>query len=291
MSTGYGAYDPDEPEGSSPRGSQYVSRRDVQWLLGITAVLVVALAPIYNHYRERSEKARCTLNMGAIANAMGLYREQWDSRFPPIAMLGDNDEPLLFPLGPDGRPANAYPEGKPYTWVSLLKEYMTRRADFRCPSSRREELVENHHHEGPVLSSYGLYVALSGLPLTSIDRPSETVAITETANHGALRTYNPVPFTDREGRVVPVDGFVVGFDTGNFDFEPDQGTKAVTRLAYRDTAEGDFDVAKRSRHPRGNHFLFADGHMRTLPATAARVRYLGPDELTGLWSARRQGGR
>jgi prepilin-type processing-associated H-X9-DG protein len=128
--------------------------------------------------------------------------------------------------------------------------------------------------------------------LSSISDPARSVLIAETSNRGSRGTYDPHPLLGTDGKPAPYDGFVIGWDTGNsIDWYnttlSSDMPKSVTRLSFYDTASGDFHERRASRHDGGIHILFVDGHIETVPPTAAVVRYLDVGgDLTGLWSTR-----
>lgn len=277
------SHDAAEGEDGRRRSSSFLTKRDRNILFFIAVPILGTMLYIGLRYVVRhGEKTRCASNFGAMSTALNLYQNEWDNQFPPAYMTGPNLEPVTAP-NKDGVSTVPYPEGKPYTWVSLLKEYMTVRNNFQCRSATNEENVLNADSgSGNIVSSYGLYVGIAGRPLLMISRPGDVIAIGETSNMGALSTLDPHPFLDSSGKIVPVDGFMIGYDSGNYEFDPGL-TKTVTRLAFPDTKNGKFSKLGPTRHDGGNHFLFADGHLGVLNPNAAKVRFLN-DEIVGMWA-------
>lgn len=280
----------EEPPQNSPQeesvegghGSAYLTRKDLRAIAIVLAALFVLMTPIYIVLKRQAQKAECAMNCKSIQGALLLYMEVWDNQFPPAYASGPKGEVQLF-------------EGKPFTWASTINEYMSKRAKFRCPAASEEELViAAHPYESDKLvpMSYGMYLPRSTAALSSISDPARSVLIAETANRGARATYDPHPLLGLDGRPAPYDGFVVGWDTGNeinwynSTLSSDM-PKAVTRLAFYNTDDGDFQGRGPARHDGGIHVLFVDGHIETVPPTAAAVRYLDVGgDLSGLWSTR-----
>lgn len=277
------SHDPADEQDARERKSSILTKRDRNILLFIAlpilgCMLYIGLRFVVRH----GEKTRCASNFGAMSTALNLYQNEWDNQFPPAYMTGPNLEPITAP-NKNGESTMPYPEGKPYTWISLLKEYMTVRNNFQCRSATAEENTLNANSDGEsIVSSYGLYVGIAGRPLLMISRPGDVVAIAESSNMGARSSFDPHPFKDSSGTQVPVDGFLIGYDTGNYEFEAGL-TKSVTRLAFPDTKSGKFSKLGETRHDGGNHFLFADGHLGVLKPNAAKVRFLN-DEIVGTWA-------
>lgn len=282
MSTYNDPYDPSEVD-ERPR-SAYLSKKDAKALLIFLLIAIVALTPVYRLMRENSRKTFCQQNMHAIQSAMLAYAELHDDRFPPLCELGSNYEPILH-------------DGRPYTWASAIFEGMKKTQNFRCPSAHEDEITHAFNPYEPekiIDMTYGMYAAWSGHATWDITDSAQAVLVTETSNHGARRTYNPVPFVDAQGNVIKEDGFYIGWDKGNriSDWKKRNTTaydmpKFVTRLAFPDTADGVFRKDGPCRHSRGNHALFCDGHVELLTPNAARVEYIDVGgDLTGIWRTR-----
>lgn len=267
------AYDPDAPEGSKPRGSGYVSKRDIIIVLTVLPIIAVALTPLYLKMREDGERKICSTNIQAVAKAIQSYVALNDDRFPPIYEEGDNGSPSLI-------------AGVPLNWMSLVESGMSKRAQTTCPSSKPEENSRYFSPElkGPRQLSYGMYFPVSAVPLYQLSQPGKLIMLTETITGGASGSYNPVPFTYSDGSTLKDDGFMIGFDNkpdGNFEWST--STKAVTRLAFPGTADGDFrKPGLEGRHHGENHVVYADGSGGTLTPGEAPVKLLGED-LTGTW--------
>ncbi len=263
-------------------GSAYLSPKDLRAIGIVLALLFVLMTPIYIVLKRQVQKAECAMNCKSMQGAMLLYMEVWDNQLPPAYASGPRGEVLLF-------------DGKPFTWASTITEYMNKRSKFVCPSAETEEaVVAAHPYESAksVPMTYGMYLPRSTAALSSISDPARSVLLAETSNRGAKETFDPHPLVGTDGRPAPYDGFVIGWDTGNrIDWYNSSLSsdmpRSVTRLSFYGTKDGRFLDNSPARHDGGIHVLFVDGHVETLPPSAAAVRYLDVGgDLTGLWSTR-----
>lgn len=218
------SYDPNAPEGASSPGAQYMSRKDLKWLLISAVAVLIGMIPVYLYMRDKAYKATCVKNIAAIMEAMNIYAANHDDRLPPLYNMGENGEPYVNE------------RGLPYTWVSDIKPFMSTRASFVCPSASVDEYAYSMDPNtgDPIPSTYGFYAPYATAVLSNIDDPNNVVLIAETSNHGSETSYNPVPFASTKN-----DGFVIGWNNSNF--EADKETNLITRLAFRGTASGNLD--------------------------------------------------
>jgi hypothetical protein len=264
-------FDPQAPEGA-PRGSSaYVTRKDVKVVGVVLVVLAIFSYPVFKVLVRYSERTRCTLNMKAIMDAMSQYAIQNDEKFPPLYDSGGNDEPM------------PQASGAPFTWASTLKDYMSPRAGFVCPGAQPRELRRSQDPKsanGSFALSYGMFAPMGSYNRSQVEDPDEAVLIAETSNRGSNGSYDPLPFKDPSGQLVPYDGAVIGWNNDNFD--GNEKTKSVTRLAFSGTAGGVFKKDGEGRHDDGTLVLTVSGHLRPIhPDSAIVVRR--NNNLYGVW--------
>lgn len=259
-------YDPSETE-ERPR-SAYLSRKDVRIGLVGTAILAAALTPIYVSWERKSHEHLCTQNFAQISKALNIYLEANNDRFPPIF-----DEDLAT-----GEPAliNGYPS----SWMTKIYSGMERRASFKCPAAKPEELAKNLNPEsvdGYFESSYGMYRPWSGFPKYLVANPDTAIIVAETSNGGSNGTFNPIPYANAP------DGIVIGWNDSND--QATEKTTSVTRLAFYDTKNGEFKEKGPARHEMRINVLFISGSWGRIEQTGARVQRLGEGrDLTGYWA-------
>ncbi|MCW5942144.1 MAG: hypothetical protein KIS66_07920 [Fimbriimonadaceae bacterium] len=254
------AFDADEPEGSSV-GRSHLSGRDLRILLAVFAVLIAIAIPVYGMLRAQAWEHTCTGNLKAISQALLLYREENNDRFPPTHVdVGGVEAPLLV-------------EKRAITWATQTQPYMSERASFKCPASSPDENVPTQHlldRAKNFESSYGLFAPRGAAAFSSLENPDVGVVVSETANHGARDTYNPNPLLDHDGKPSPLDGFVIGFEGGNGRTIGPEATH-VTRLAFPGTAGGRFEQNGGARHPSGIRVLFASGRVAWITPERAKI--------------------
>lgn len=267
-------YDPDNPEGSRPPAASYVTKNDIKWVAIVLVFGTILFWPLWSKWMEDGKKKVCSTNIQLIGKALLSYAELNDNRFPPIYESGDNESPSLI-------------DGVPINWMTLVEPHLSKRGGTVCPSAKPEEhsyFYSVATKKGRALS-YGLYFPIAAAPTYQLKDPDRLILLTETTTNGANNTYNPTRLTYSDGSVLKDDGFMIGYDNkdGNFDFKRGE-TKFVTRLAFGGTANGVFDSEKATaRHAAGNHVIFADGSMGFLQPTDAPVKFLDDQTITGRW--------
>lgn len=268
----------DLAEAEERRRSQYISKRDLMLVGGFLLILIPFLWLIFQNLKHNSEEAVCTKNMKEVFTALSFYLSDNDNRYPPAFAVDANGMPLME-------------RGGANTWISLIAPGMSRRASFQCPAATESELAYNVGGAEAtatgttarlIPSSYGFYRLWDLQPVSYMADPSEEVIASETSNMGSQETFDPHPFK-AEGKSLPYDGFVIGWDTGNETLDPK--TKAVTRLAFPKSAGGNFKAEGVSRHPSGIKALMGDGHVTILKPNSALIQHRGSDPI-GLWGDR-----
>lgn len=274
-------YEADETE--ERQKVSYLSGRDFKILAIGVVVLMGLMTPVYLMLKKGRDKHVCTQNLKAIGYALQLYSIDNTDRLPPIYGTDDGVTPRLY-------------NGTPLTWMSVIADRLGGKTNFECPSATSEENTKSlnpgvPHIKGPLTGSYGMYGAWSAFPRSYLSSPAESVLVTETANHGARDTYNPLPFGDKAKH--PYDGFIVGLNSTNFppadsgDQRPLESATFATRLAFYGTKSGNFPVGTPGRHGDTIQALNGDlSLMQLLPAQVKVSRIGKGADLTGTWRVR-----
>lgn len=268
-------YDVDTPEGASaPRATQHITLKDWKVISIAVIVFFVVSIPIYKEFRQQRDKQVCKTHMKGTYNAILQYAAVNGDRFPPIYTVGDNGSPYLV-------------GGLPDVWATIVAPYMSRRDSFECSAAEEGEGMPALGTVGVekknISLTYGMYLPMSTMPYEFLSQDNATALIVETSNHGAMRSFNPVPFTDTSGKVVPFDAFMIGYDDSNAELT--EKSKWVTRLAFRGADKGYLAPGVTPRHPKGIHVIYADGHLGTMFAPLAEVQNIYPD-VEGMWRVR-----
>ena len=262
MSDRSDAYDPGAPEGEVSGRGQYKTPRQLRQMLIGFVVIFLLLIPIYRFLLGRSQSSICTQNIKAIMQAMNIYAQNNDERFPPVARTES-----YFTTIP-----SLDSTGHVYTWASDLQPYMNARASFRCPAADDKELVateDNSTNKKTIPLSYGMYAPYGGFLVSEVENPDQTVIISETSNEGSGRSYDPMPFHSSAGAPLP-DGFAIGWNDSNE--EPSSKTLDVTRLAFQGTQGGTFKKGGDARHGTTIHGLTASGQEIDIAQQMARFQ-------------------
>ncbi len=280
MSLGGTNYDPQEEEG---RGKQsHISKRDLTILAVFAFVAIIALIPVYRYLMAVRDSHLCTQNLLDIGTAMESYAADNDDHFPPVYMVAD-----------DGVGPKVFDNKAVFSWVSAISQYTKKSESFKCPAAEPNEGVLNlPGTSGPdIVSDYGMYAGLSTASRGSIPQIANVILITDTDNQGADNTYDPLPLKDSKGNPVP-DGMVIGLNNTNLE-ESNRSLKTLTqakfatRIAFPDSAKGDFGDSTITRHPDGINVLMADLHREHLHGPADFVSHPGNNKgagIVGFWA-------
>ncbi|RYG27951.1 hypothetical protein EON81_29325, partial [bacterium] len=236
-------YDPQAVE-DSPTKSEYFSKKDLKWLVLLGVVAAAVGYPLYKWGLERSHKALCSNNIKALADAMNLYAEAYDDRYPP-----------LFDADASGAPVRV--SGKaPVTWASYIRPYHNGKTSLACPSALEGEAAMTEWGGSSVPISYGFYAGHASVVRANIDDQDETILLAETSSLGAQGSFDPLPYKAPDGTLIP-DAFVIAWNDSNV--APTMATKSVTRLAFRNTGDGAFGAESSARHESGIHAVTVSG--------------------------------
>jgi len=264
------AFDVDEPEGTSK--SIHLSKKDVKFFLIALVILAALMVPIYIQLKMTADQHLCKQNMEQIGKAIGLYAVSNDDRLPPVYATAGPQVPYVDE------------KGHPFTWTTLVSRFMNGRANFVCPSAQDDEKAVSQHPDSSKLSlesTYGMYVPLGGYAISHVQNPDVTTLVAETSNEGSQGSFDPFPYEGLAGNRGGQDGFAIGWSNGND--APSKSTVSVTRLAYRETASGDFKMGI-ARHKAGIFFLSVSGSLHMAPPNAAKVT-MHAGEIQGNWWA------
>ncbi|RYG31109.1 hypothetical protein EON81_23600 [bacterium] len=259
-------YDPQAVD-DSPAKSEYFTRKDAKWLLLLIVVAVIAGYPLYKWGLEKRNKALCVGNIKALGEALNLYTESYDDRYPPLFESDAAGSPNVA----DGR--------TPVTWASFVYGQHNGRTSLVCPAAEENEASTTEWGGKPQPITYGLYAAHASVTRSTIDSPDDTILIAETTALGVLGSYDPLPYRDHAGQPVS-DAYVIGWNNSNT--APNAQTKSVTRLAFRDTGNGTFGAESHSRHEGGIQAVTVSGRGLILTPSSSLTSW-NVSTLRGQW--------
>jgi hypothetical protein len=271
-------YDPNATEDQRSSGSQYVTKKDLKRLPIIILVIGIVLVPIYYNIRQEGQRKICRDNLKAIYDGLSQYAEFHDGRLP---VAYEQSEPGFVQVVNE---PEAPGDEAPLVWASIISPYLRTDEAFYCPRAQEEEILYTANarpDSGPLKLTYGLYLPRAGQSLDNIPSAQQAMLIAETANCGALDSYDPEPLTSVEGDCY--DGFLIGWDESNYDFIGDTGevnVDAVTRLAFYDVPDGNFrQTGIQGRHGDYIYGISATGTARKIEPFEAIVE-ISPDRLS-----------
>lgn len=118
-------------------------------VIGIIAVLVTIIFPVFSKAREMARGARCASNLRQIALAFGMYVQDWDGCFPvPNISRSPSDG--------CGERYEGHHEWLPalLTIADQLSPYIKNPSVWVCPSDGREVHPPGSYREGKLWTSY-----------------------------------------------------------------------------------------------------------------------------------------
>lgn len=197
-------------------------------VVAIVAILAAILLPAFASAKVSAKRTVCASNLRQIGLALILYTDEYDGRMPETSHTVSS-------------PENA--------WIYTLRPYLRNVDEVRiCPADpyRRVRLAEGGTsyvlNEWVVVEGPGSQVNLGAMP-----RPSEThtvftisdqAGVGWTADHTHSRSWFRPPLANAWRRITR-------------DIQPDRHRVGMPKPPYTD------GVA---------NYLFADGHVRTIPA-------------------------
>lgn len=261
------AYDPLEEES---RGENYFTKKDIKWVFLALVAIGIILTPVFMMLKKDRDRHLCIQNMRGLYQAMLLYGENNDARLPPLYAHTPDKAPIV-----DSK-------GRAFTWVSLVQGYLSERTSANCPAADKLENTPTQHPTKSALtiqSSYGMVSVLSAYASGSIPNENQTILVAESINGGAADSFDPkkLPGTNSP------DGFSIAYDDSNE--WPTAKSQSMTRLAFYDSAKGDFNDQTQGRHGPYIHGVTAAGGLVPIKGFMSKVKRLGPGkELVGIWT-------
>lgn len=256
----------DSPNEDKP-SNEYFSKKDFKVISVAVVVIIIVAIPMYIVMKGQLNAYLCRLNLQAISVSMSNYTLDNDDRLPPLYVSNPNNGlPALDSLG------------LPSVWASTLVNLsgFDPKRSFLCPSASENDALKVEGAEGKSMSlSYGLFAGVAARSKSDFANASNVVMVTDTDNGGAEGSFDPHPIRPSGPNGKIMDGFVIGFSTG--DLIPSDGKlpliggnlfprAGITRLAFTDTQNGITNDSTSSRHEGRVLALFLDGHYGFLNA-------------------------
>jgi prepilin-type N-terminal cleavage/methylation domain-containing protein len=117
-------------------------------VIAIIAILAAILFPVFARAREQARKASCTSNLRQNGQAMTMYIQDYDERFP-LANFNDPFYPYPAQTHKDG-------SGKPIFLYDILSPYAKNEGVFWCPTMRGQaSRAQQYRHDYNYLCVHG----------------------------------------------------------------------------------------------------------------------------------------
>ena len=208
-------------------------------VIAIIAILAAILFPVFAQARDAARSAACLSNMRQIGMGVQMY-------------IQDNDGRLFFRSTgkPDATRIGVATTGNGLKWWNQLMPYIKNAQIFKCPSDPLPTASPDNAGVLNIPRSYIAQSAAEALSEAQIDKPSDTIVITEKWDHNGA------------GRALG-ESWIEAFDG---DMAPDEDQPLLHPIE---------EIA--NRHRGGMNCAFFDGHAKWLkPETLLASR-----DLTG----------
>jgi prepilin-type N-terminal cleavage/methylation domain-containing protein/prepilin-type processing-associated H-X9-DG protein len=145
-------------------------------VIAIIAILAAILFPVFSQTREKSRQISCLSNMKQIGIGVAMYIQDYDERLFFRSSTNVNNTRAKI-----STPATAYGQ----LWWNQIMPYIKNEAIYKCPSDGGPTDSFNGagdpgpNAKGTIKRSYIATLAAENLSLAEVDRPVETMVISE----------------------------------------------------------------------------------------------------------------
>jgi len=197
-------------------------------VIAIIAILAAILFPVFAQAREQARKASCQSNLKQLTLAFGMYRQDYDEKYPFGGWL-----------------PNSNGSGE---WQNTIAPYIKNKGVYRCPSSSDFDEDPNDPtawawNRNPVSYLYNNFFAIERNPIpdAAVTAPSDAVLISD--GHSDWGGRNGVDWQGHANSQWLMEDSFFGKD-------------AILLTGWGDHTWG------MPRHQNGGNFGFADGHVK-----------------------------
>jgi prepilin-type N-terminal cleavage/methylation domain-containing protein/prepilin-type processing-associated H-X9-DG protein len=197
-------------------------------VIAIIAILAAILFPVFAQARDKARSIACMSNMKQLGVAIQMYTQ-------------DYDEQIFFrsTTNVDSTRTHMATSGNALRWWNMISPYVKNNQIYRCPSDQPRLSVDSSGNL-VVPRSYAASASAESLSLANVDKPVETIVITEAWSR------------DATGAAINTEQWLEAFDG---DMAPDP-LRPGSMLRYA------------NRHQGGMNCAFFDGHAKWLKPDA-----------------------
>src|SRR5439155_495608 len=91
-------------------------------VIAIIAILAAILFPVFAQAREKARQATCQSNLKQLGNALAMYVQDYDERFPLLDGNGNAAPGTIYTQPPDAR--GVATKARMGVWATLLQPYI-----------------------------------------------------------------------------------------------------------------------------------------------------------------------
>ena len=200
---------------SRPRRSQYgFTLIELLVVIAIIAILAAVLFPAFAQAREKARSIACMSNMKQIGTAVQMYVQDYDER---IFFRSTTSVDLTR--------IHTATSGNPLKWWNMLLPYVKNYPVYKCPDDDPNRVADSAGNL-VIPRSYAAAASAEALTLAQVDRPVDTIVITEAWNR------------DAKGALINTETWLEAFDG---DMTPDP-LRPGSMLKYANRHQGGMNV-------------------------------------------------
>ena len=137
---------------------------EVVVVLGIVVVLAVIFTPMINKPGHNGYRASCQSNLKQVGLGFAQYSQDYDERFPPIAMFAVASSTL--------------PHSKPYGWADAIQPYVKSTDIYHCPTLKKQtDYTKKNRQNDAVLPYFTDYYYNTNLDRVPLERISNVAML------------------------------------------------------------------------------------------------------------------
>ncbi len=197
-------------------------------VIAIIAILAAILFPIFAQARDKARSTACLSNMKQIGTSVQMYVQDYDEKIFFRSTSNVNSTRI-----------HTATTGNPLKWWNMLMPYIKNNQVFKCPSDD-PKLAADNSGRLVIPRSYAASASAEALGLAQVDKPVDTILITEAWSR------------DAKGTLMNTETWLEAFD-GDMAADP---LRPGSMLKYA------------NRHQGGMNCTFFDGHAKWLKPDA-----------------------
>lgn len=156
-------------------------------VIAIIAILAAILFPVFARARENARKANCLSNLKQLGNALSMYVQDYDERYP----AADYADSRLSPAG--------------IFWASCLYPYVKNYRVYRCPTAGgrgSDNALAYWNWTFPISPDYGWNTYLNKISAAQVTQPADTAAIADCSHQIFMNRVGRIAWANSQDQVL-----------------------------------------------------------------------------------------